>query len=586
MSEFRVWAPGAKTVEVQCGGERIAMARESGGWWRAEAAGASHGTDYAFIVDGGNPLPDPRSRFQPHGVHGASRIVDHAAFKWSDERWNAPPLGSAIIYEAHVGTFTETGTFDAAIDRLDYLTGLGITHLELMPVAEFAGDRGWGYDGVDLFAPHQAYGGPDGLKRLVDACHARGLAVLLDVVYNHFGPSGNYLSQFGPYLTDRYKTPWGDAVNLDGRGSDEVRRYFCDNALAWLHDFHLDGLRIDAVHAIVDISAVHLLEQMAREVAELSLELGRRLVLIAESDLNDPRLVRRTEIGGYGLDAMWCDDFHHAVHTVLTGERTGYYADFGRLADLAKALASGFVYDGRYSEFRGRSHGRPPTGVPASRFIAFVQNHDQVGNRAAGERLSHLAGAGRAKIAAAILMIAPMVPMIFQGEEWAASTPFQYFAGHEEPELARAVSEGRRREFEAFGWRPEDVPDPQARETFERAKLRWDELDAPAHREMLAWYRALIQMRTAIAPLRDGRFDRVEVSFDESAQWLIVRRHGILLAANLGASPRALPLPGDDSWEILLASEPDIRLEANRIALAPDSVAILANSAAERPPAG
>jgi maltooligosyltrehalose trehalohydrolase len=414
MSEFRVWAPAARTVEVECAGAQIAAALESGGWWRAEVSGAPHGADYAFIVDGGRPLPDPRSRWQPRGVHAPSRIVDHAAFKWTDDRWNAPPLGSAIIYEAHVGTFTAEGTFDAAIARLDYLAALGVTHLELMPVAAFAGDRGWGYDGVDLFAPHHAYGGPDGLKQLVDACHARGLAVLLDVVYNHFGPSGNYLSQFGPYLTDRYKTPWGDAVNLDGRGSDEVRRYFCDNALAWLRDYHLDGLRIDAVHAIVDTSAVHLLEQMAREVGELSLELGRRLVLIAESDLNDPRLVRPAEIGGYGLDAMWCDDFHHAVHTVLTGERSGYYADFGCLADLAKALTAGFVYDGRYSEYRGRSHGRPPIGVPAKSFVAFVQNHDQVGNRAAGERLSHLASAGRAKIAAAILMIAPMVPIIFR----------------------------------------------------------------------------------------------------------------------------------------------------------------------------
>jgi maltooligosyltrehalose trehalohydrolase len=581
MSEFRLWAPAAKSVAVQCGGGRIAMTRESGGWWRAEAA-ASHGTDYAFIVDGGKPLPDPRSRWQPRGVHGPSRIVDHAVFKWTDERWIAPPLGSAIIYEAHIGTFTETGTFDAAIARLDYLAALGVTHLELMPVAEFAGDRGWGYDGVDLFAPHHAYGGPDGLKRLVDACHARGLAVLLDVVYNHFGPSGNYLSRFGPYLTDRYKTPWGDAVNLDGRGSDEVRRYFCDNALAWLRDYHFDGLRIDAVHAIVDTSAVHLLEQMAREVGELGLELGRRMVLIAESDLNDPRLVRPVEIGGYGLEAMWCDDFHHAVHTVLTGERTGYYADFGRISDLAKALTAGFVYDGRYSEFRGRAHGRPATGLPASRFVAFVQNHDQVGNRAAGERLSQMVSAGRVKIAAALLMIAPMVPMIFQGEEWAASTPFQYFAGHEEPELARAVSEGRRREFEAFGWRPDEIPDPQARETFERAKLRWDELDAPPHRETLEWYRALIRMRTAIAPLRDGRFDRVEGRLDESAQWLIVRRGEILLAANLGAAPCELPLSAGESWEILLASESGIRIEANRVALAPDSVAILATPAARR----
>jgi maltooligosyltrehalose trehalohydrolase len=575
MSGLRVWAPIANAVEIDSAGKRLAMTRETGGWWSAEVAGAAHGTDYAFIIDGGAPLPDPRSRWQPHGVHGPSRLLDHSAFRWTDRGWNAPPLGSGVLYEMHVGTFTRDGTFAAAIARLDHLIALGVTHLEVMPVAEFPGDRGWGYDGVDLFAPHHAYGGPGGLKRLVDACHARGIAVILDVVYNHFGPSGNYLSQFGPYLTDRYKTPWGDAVNLDGRGSDEVRRYFCDNALAWLRDYHLDGLRIDAVHTIVDTSAVHLLEQMTREVGELSRELGRSLVLIAESDLNDPRLVCPVEVGGYGLDAMWCDDFHHAVHTVLTGERNGYYADFGHLADVAKVLTAGFVYDGRYSVFRGRSHGRAAIGVPAERFVAFVQNHDQIGNRAAGERLSHLVSPATVKIAAAILMTSPMLPMIFQGEEWSASTPFQYFTGHEEPELARAVTEGRRREFEAFGWRADEVPDPQARETFERSKLRWEEIDAPAHREILAWYRALIGLRASVPALRDGEFDRVEVSFDENARWLQMRRGEIVLAANAGETPCEMALPGTKPWAILLASQPDVALQAHTLSLPANSVAIL-----------
>src|SRR5581483_2227531 len=447
MSGLRVWAPRAGAVELECAGRRRAMVAEQDGWWSAGAATPAPGVDYAFLLDGEGPLPDPRSPCQPAGVHGPSRAVDHAAFPWVHRALRAPPLAGAVIYELHVGTFSPGGTFDSAIQYLDRLVDLGVTHVELMPVAEFPGTRGWGYDGVDLYAAHHAYGGPDGLKRLVDACHGRGLAVLLDVVYNHLGPSGNYLARYGPYFTDRHRTPWGDAVNYDDAGSNEVRRFVVDNALMWLRDYRIDGLRLDAVHAIYDSSATHVLEELQKEVDALSAREQRPLVLIAESDLNDPRLVRAREAGGYGLAAQWSDDFHHAVHALLTGERQGYYEDFGRMADLAAALERAFVYAGRRSAHRGRRHGRTPIGIPAQRFVAFAHNHDQIGNRAQGDRLSHLAGTRRAMIAAALVLTSPFVPLLFQGEEWGASTPFLYFTDHDDPDLARAVSEGRRREF-------------------------------------------------------------------------------------------------------------------------------------------
>lgn len=574
----RVWAPEAREVKLDIASERVAMTRADGGWWFADTPLAVPGVDYAFVLDGAEPpIPDPRSQYQPHGVHGRSRIVDHSAFHWSDKQWNAPALGSAIVYELHVGTFTPAGTFDAAIDRLRHLVELGVTHVELMPVAEFSGDRGWGYDGVDLFAPHHAYGGPAALKQLVDACHERGLAVLLDVVYNHFGPSGNYLSRFGPYLTHRHSTPWGDAVNFDGRGSDEVRRFFCDSALMWLRDYHFDGLRIDAVHAIIDTSALHFLEQLAGEVVALERELRRRLVLVTESDLNDPRFVRRVEIGGYGIDAQWSDDFHHALHTVLTGERAGYYADFGTLADLATALRQAWVYDGRYSNYRGRRHGRPPTGLSGHKFLGYAQTHDQIGNRAKGDRSSHLMSGGRLKIAAALVLTSPFIPMLFQGEEWGASTPFLYFTGHDEPELARAVSEGRRREFAAFGWNPDDIPDPQAPETFMRSKLEWSELAREPHRAILEWHRDLILLRAQMPELRDGRLDLTDVRFDEDARWLMVTRGRLTVACNLASAAQSVPLPASAPLRLAMASDPRITIQDSAIDLPPDSVAILAS---------
>lgn len=569
MTDARVWAPYAESVEVVGDDDRVALAQAGDGWF----AGSHPFTDYMFSLNGGEPRPDPRSAWQPHGVNGPSRVVDHGAFRWTDESWNGSDLDTAVIYELHVGTFTPEGTFETAIDRLDHLVSLGVTAVELMPVNAFPGERGWGYDGVDLYAPHHAYGGPDGLKRFVDACHFRELAVIQDVVYNHLGPAGNYLRDFGPYFTDRYGTPWGDAVNLDDRGSVEVRNFFIENALMWLDDYHFDGLRLDAVHAIYDQSAIHLLEELSVRVDELESRLGRTLWLIAESDLNDPRVVRDRDAGGYGIDAQWSDDLHHSLHALLTGETTGYYADFGSLADVAKALGQAFVYDGCYSNFRQRIHGRPPAGLEGHRFLGYLQTHDQVGNRAIGERTSHLMSPDLLKVAAALVLTSPFVPMLFQGEEWGARTPFLYFTDHEDPQLGKAVSEGRRREFAAFGWKPEDVPDPQDPETFERSKLDWSELNEQPHADLLEWHRQLIRLRRETPDLTDGRMDRVETTFDEDRKWLIVRRSTVTVVANFSASTTPVPLatrPGI----LLLASGKDPGLADASVEMGPESVAI------------
>jgi maltooligosyltrehalose trehalohydrolase len=575
MSEFRVWAPYARTVELHVDGAghsnvKCRMLSDPGGWWSVEHPLPPQ-SGYWYSIDGGDPVPDPRSACQPHGVHGASRVVDHAAFGWSDSGWQAPPLSSAVIYEMHVGTFTPEGTFESAIARLDHLVELGVTHLELMPVNEFPGRRGWGYDGVDLYAPHHAYGDSDSLKRLVDVCHSKGLAVLLDVVYNHLGPVGNYLRRFGPYFSDRHTTPWGEAINMDGEGSHEVRRFFCDNALMWLRDYHFDGLRIDAIHAIFDSSATHFLEQLAMEVKDLEAHLGRHLVLIAESDLNDPRVVTPREASGFGIDAQWSDDFHHALHSVLTGERFGYYQDFGSFEHLAKALRNAYVYDGRFSTFRGRPHGRRPQGLSSSRFLGYLQTHDQVGNRAKGERSSRLMTLDRLKIGAALVVCSPFVPMLFQGEEYAASSPFLYFSDHVDPEIGRAVSEGRRREFAAFGWSPEEVPDPQDAATFEQSKLDWSELDREPHRGMLEWHRQVISLRRSIPALTDGQLDRVGVRIDGCQQWLVLRRGEIAVACNMAPEKRVVPLR---LRTVLLSSNSESAVRGDSVDLAPDSVMI------------
>lgn len=567
-----MWAPRAQSRvdAVSPSGVRVGLRAAEGGWFTGEIPF----DDYLLSIDGGEPRPDPRSGWQPSGVDGPTRVVEHDAFEWTDASWHGAPLSSAVIYELHIGTFTSSGTFEAAIARLDHLLSLGVTAVELMPVAEFSGDRGWGYDGVDLFAPHHAYGGPDGVKRLIDACHARGLAVIIDVVYNHLGPSGNHLREFGPYGTLRYGTPWGEAINFDDRGSNEVRRFVIDNALGWLENYHTDGLRLDAIHAIYDMSAIHILEELASRVDELEARLGRELWLIAESDLNDPRIVRSREAGGYGIDAQWSDDLHHALHARLTGERTGYYGDFGTIADIAKALGNAFVYDGRYSRFRDRIHGRPTTGLGGERFLGYLQTHDQVGNRARGERTSALMSIDLLKVGAALVLTSPFVPMLFQGEEWGATTPFLYFTDHADPELGRAVREGRRREFAAFGWAPEDIPDPQDPATFERSKLDWSELDDPKHADLLEWHRDLIRLRRAEPALSNGRMDEVKTRYDEDAGWLVVERGNITIACNFSEQSVSVLVDEGRTGELLLTSTKDPVRQDAEVNLPPCSVSI------------
>jgi maltooligosyltrehalose trehalohydrolase len=576
VTTFRVWAPDASDVSVVTGAGETHLDADPSGWWEAVVPKAEHGSDYAFRVDGGDPLPDPRSLWQPAGVHGPSRVYEHDRFPWSDAGWRGVPLPGAAFYELHVGTFTPEGTFDAAVERLDHLVRLGVDAVELLPVAAYDGERGWGYDGVDLYAVHEPYGGPDGLKRFVDACHARGLGVVLDVVYNHLGPSGNYLGEFGPYFTDTHSTPWGPAVNLDAPGSDEVRRWITDNALSWLRDFHVDGLRLDAVHALVDTRATHVLEELALEVEVLAAHVGRPLFLVAESDLNDPRLVRPREAGGYGLDAQWADDVHHALHALLTGERQGYYVDFGSLETTAEALQRVYVHAGTLSTFRGRHHGRPfdPLVTAGWRFVTYLQNHDQVGNRATGDRATATLTPGLAKIGAALLLCSPYTPMLFMGEEWGASTPWMFFTSFPDPELAAAVREGRRAEFGEHGWSADDVPDPQDPMTFERSRLDWAELDKESHRELFDWHRQLIRLRRSRTELTDGRLDRVSCFVDEAARALVLRRGSLAVACNLAAERRSVALDGAPTG-VLLASEPGFVYRDGEVELAGESVAIV-----------
>ena len=536
-----VWAPRPKRVDLVVEGRRTEMDEGEDGWWRSDLE-LEPGADYAFSLDGGPARPDPRSRHQPAGVHGASRVV-HTA-RPGHGNWRGFDLPSAVLYELHIGTFTPSGTFAAAGERLAHLVDLGVDAVEVMPVNHFPGNHGWGYDGVALFAVHDAYGGPAGFQEFVDACHSHGLGVVLDVVYNHLGPDGNYLAEFGPYFTELYRTPWGEAVNLDGPGSDQVRRFFIDNALMWLGDYGVDGLRLDAVHALLDRSAVHFLEELSTAVDALERRMGRPLFLIAESDLNDPRLLWDPARGGYGLEATWNDDFHHAVHAAVTGETDGYYQDFGRLTDVAKALESAYVYTGDYSRHRERSHGRPADGLSGSRFLGYVQNHDQVGNRARGERLGHLVDGRLVELAAALLLTSPFVPMLFQGEEWSASSPFPYFSDHQDTGLAEAVREGRRREFAAFGWDPADVPDPQDADTFRSAKLDWSEIGVLPHQEVLGWYRALTRLRRQTPDLTDDRLDRVRTFCDEDQSTLWVQRGNVVVAANFSDHPRSVEVGG------------------------------------------
>jgi maltooligosyltrehalose trehalohydrolase len=575
MTRFEVWVP-EKTVSLRVGTADVEMERGLDGWWRVDVPGAGPGTDYAFIlVDHDGALPDPRSMWQPEGVHGPSRVYDHSAFPWSDGAWTGRQLPGSVLYEMHVGTFTPEGTFDAAIERLDHLANLGIDLVELLPVNAFNGEYNWGYDGVCWFAPHEAYGGPDGLKRFVDACHRRGLGVVLDVVYNHFGPSGAYAPLFGPYLGTSGANPWGATVNIDGPQSDEVRRYIIDSVLTWLRDYHVDGLRLDAVHALVDHGAIHLLEQLAVEVEGLSTHVGRPLSLIAESDLNDPKLITPRDGGGYGLHAQWDDDVHHALHSLLTGERQGYYADFGSLECLETVLTGAFFHAGTWSSFRQRRHGRPVdrTRTPGYRFVAYLQNHDQIGNRAVGDRLTATLSPGMLRIGATLLLTSPFTPMLFMGEEWAASAPWQYFTSHPEPELAAAVRSGRRREFGSHGWAEADVPDPQDPETFARSKLDWAERDKPGHAEMLDLYRRLIALRKRHPDLSDPRLDEVQVWHGD--QYLVMRRGRCAVAVNLAPVAQTVSLRATPSG-VLLATEPGLQLLRDRVEMPPESAVVLA----------
>jgi maltooligosyltrehalose trehalohydrolase len=578
MQRFSVWVPGRGRVELIADGRRLGMTPVDGGWWEVSDDNAHAGTRYGYSLDGRDVRPDPRSASQPDGVLSMSEVVDHGAYAWGDAGWKGMPLAGAVLYELHTGTFTPRATFDGIIERLPHLVALGVDAIELMPVAEFSGDRGWGYDGVDLFAPHHAYGGPTGLKRLVDACHRSGLAIVMDVVYNHLGPAGNFLAEFGPYFSDRHDTGWGAGFNFDGPASDEVRRFVLDNALMWIRDYHIDGLRLDAVHAIADQTPVHILEQLASEVEALGTELQRATFVIAESDLNDPRFVRGRDAGGYGLDAAWSDDWHHAMHATLTGERTGYYEDFGSLEILGKALRQGWAYDGEWSAHRQKLRGGSTSGLPAHAFVIALQNHDQVGNRASGDRLGALVQEGALKAAAALLLTSPFTPLLFQGEEWAASSPFQYFTDHADPGLGRAVSEGRRREFARFGWDPDRVPDPQDPRTFDRSKLVWGELDGPFHRRMLDWYRELVRLRRRLAAPRGFAGESVQVHVDAEAQTVAFERDGISVRVNLGVRDWVCPISGGD--RLLMASEAAIKPNGGSLCVPPSSVVILESSIA------
>jgi len=495
--EFLVWAPNAKSLTLHLIGredEMIEMERLERGYHHAVAQGASLGDRYFYRMEDGRELPDPASRFQPEGVHRSSEIVDLQEFEWTDQNWKGRPIESSVFYELHIGAYTSEGTFEALIPHLPELAKLGVTTIELMPIAQFPGLRNWGYDGVYPFAPQNSYGRPESLQRLVNAAHEHGLAMALDVVYNHLGPEGNYLGAYGPYFTDRYRTPWGQAINYDSAGSDEVRRYFIENALYWLEEYHFDALRLDAVHGIFDFGARHFLAELKASVAELSSRVERPLHLVAESDLNDARLLHDVSAGGYGLDAQWSDDFHHSVHTLLTREDRGYYSDFNGVGSLAATMRDGWYYSGQHSEYRGRRHGNSAAGIASSRFVVCSQNHDQVGNRAEGERLSTLVNFEAQKLAAGITLLSPSTPLLFMGEEYGETAPFQYFTSHGDPDLLEAVRRGRREEFASFGWKG-TVPDPQDQKTFDRSRLHHALKEKEPHRTVLELYRELIRIR-------------------------------------------------------------------------------------------
>ena len=558
--QFCVWAPHVEEIEVQLilpRVERLALKKDDMGYHLGASENLGPGSRYLYRLDGGRQRPDPASRFQPEGVHGPSEVVD-AKFPWEDDGWNGLALHDVVIYELHVGVYTREGTFDAVIPYLQELKNLGVTAVEIMPVGQFPGSRNWGYDGVYPFAAQNSYGGPQGLKRLVHACHRIGLAVILDVVYNHLGPEGNYFADFAPYFTERYRTPWGPAVNFDGPYSDEVRHYFIENARYWIADCHIDALRLDAVHAILDHSPQPFLEELGAEVHKLAAALNRRVLLMPESAANDARLIRSRERGGYGLDAVWSDDFHHALRTLLTGEREGYYEDYGELNHLVKAYRQGFAYSGEYSRFHKRRHGSSAKDIPAERFIVFSQNHDQVGNRPQGDRLTHKVCFEALKLAAATVILSPFIPLIFMGEEYGETAPFAFFISHSDADLVEAVRRGRRAEFAAFHWQGE-IPDPQDDATFLHAKLNHETRHAERHRVLYEFYRELLRLRRAIPALADLNKDAMNVRGYENEQVMFVHRRReigqAIVAESFGRADITITLPiPSGSWRKLIDS--------------------------------
>lgn len=572
---FDVWAPLPQQVRLQVGDRVVPMAKGVDGWWTPTEPEPLGRVDYGYLLDQETlPVPDPRSNWQPHGVHGLSRTYDSEAFVWHDQAWSGRPLSGSVIYELHVGTFTAEGTLDAAIARLSHLASLGVDFVELMPVNSFDGDRGWGYDGVSWFAIQETYGGPEGYRRFVDAAHVAGLGVIQDVVYNHLGPVGNYLPRFGPYLAQA-DGAWGSVINLDGPGSTEVRRLIGDNVRYWFDDLHVDGLRLDAVHALVDGSQTHLLEELAMVTADLAAHLRRPLTLIAETDANDPRIITSRQASGYGIDAAWNDDFHHALHVALTGELDGYYADFAGLSALAKVCERGYFHDGIWSSFRGRVHGSPlEVGrMPSWRLVVCSANHDQVGNRAKGDRPEEALDVDQLACAALVTLTSGFTPMLFMGQEWGASTPFPFFSGHPDPELAESVTKGRLVEFAQMGWDTSEVPDPQDRATFEAAKLRWDEVGEGDHAVLLQAHRHLIALRRQYSELTNPIMARTRCEFDQEAGWFLMRRGGLAVVVNFSGSETEVELGGPH--QLRWATPAGAQVEGNVVKLSPHAGALL-----------
>ncbi len=557
-TRFRVWAPKATSLEViVCDDKRraIPLAESADHIFEATVQDVLPGSDYLYRIDGKTERPDPVSRCQAQGVHGPSRVVSPTDFSWTDQSWCGIGLAEYIVYEIHIGAFTQQGTFEAAITKLDHLKRLGVTAVEIMPVSSFPGERNWGYDGVHLYAPQESYGGPQGLKKLVDACHARGLAVILDVVYNHLGPEGNYLPEYMPIFTTRYGTPWGTAINFDDAGCDGVRRYFVDNALYWLTEYHVDALRLDAIHSIFDFGAYHILQELADKFRDQAKRLGRSAHLIAESDLNDARIINAPERGGYGIDAQWSDDFHHSLYAMLTGTKRGYFSDFESVTDLAKAVQTGFVYDWKRSRYRGRHHGNTSQNVPGEKLVISIENHDQIPNAAGGDRLGSLIGIEAQKTAAAILLASPNLPMLFMGQEYGEKAPFHYFTSHSDSGLVEAVRKGRRDEFLAFATH-RDFADPHDTETFTSSKLRWETIEQSPFRQVLRAYQDLISLRKANPALANCRKDLTRAFCKDGERWIVIERADdagarVVVASNLSDKSQSIPAPGGE-WALKL----------------------------------